>query len=130
MKDWEAIMLESSKAFSSFAVNNLQKAKQFYAETLGVKVKESKEGLELHPGSTDVFIYPKVDHTPATFTVLNFLVDDIEAAVDDLKQKGVRFEHYEGEIKTDEKGIHRNGGPTIAWFKDPAGNILSVIEQT
>lgn len=122
-------MLDSSKAFSSFAVNNLQKAKQFYAETLGIKVKESKEGLELHPGSTDVFIYPKADHTPATFTVLNFLVDDIEAAVDELKQKGVRFEHYEGEIKTDEKGIHRNGGPTIAWFKDPAGNILSVIEK-
>jgi catechol 2,3-dioxygenase-like lactoylglutathione lyase family enzyme len=122
-------MLESSKAFSSFAVNNLQKAKQFYAETLGVKVKESKEGLELHPGSTEVFIYPKRDHTPATFTVLNFLVDDIEAAVDELKQKGVRFEHYEGEIKTDEKGIHRNGGPAIAWFKDPAGNILSVLEM-
>jgi catechol 2,3-dioxygenase-like lactoylglutathione lyase family enzyme len=129
MKGWEAIMLESSKAFSSFAVNNLQKAKQFYAETLGIKVKESKEGLELHPGSTDVFIYPKADHKPATFTVLNFLVDDIEAAVDELKQKGVRFEQYEGEIKTNEKGIHRNGGPTIAWFKDPAGNILSVIEE-
>ena len=122
-------MLESSKAFSSFAVNNLKKAKQFYADTLGVSVKDSKEGLELHPGSTDVFIYPKPDHTPATFTVLNFLVDDIEAAVDELKQKGVRFEHYEGEIQTDEKGIHRNGGPTIAWFKDPAGNILSVVEK-
>jgi catechol 2,3-dioxygenase-like lactoylglutathione lyase family enzyme len=122
-------MLESSNAFSSFAVNNLEKAKEFYTKTLGIEVKESKEGLELHPGSTNVFIYPKPDHTPATFTVLNFLVDDIEAAVDELKQKGVRFEHYEGEIKTDEKGIHRNGGPTIAWFKDPAGNILSVIEK-
>lgn len=122
-------MLESSKAFSSFAVNDLNRAKQFYAETLGVKVRESKEGLELHPGNTDVFIYPKPDHQPATFTVLNFLVKDIESAVDELKQKGVSFEQYEGEIKTDEKGIHRNGGPTIAWFKDPAGNILSVIEQ-
>ena len=122
-------MLNTSGAFSSFAVNDLQQAKQFYAETLGIKVKESKEGLELHPENTDVFIYPKPNHEPATFTVLNFLVDDIEAAVDDLKQKGVRFEHYEGEIKTNEKGIHRNGGPTIAWFKDPAGNILSVIEK-
>jgi catechol 2,3-dioxygenase-like lactoylglutathione lyase family enzyme len=122
-------MLESSKAFSSFAVNDLNQAKQFYAETLGVKVSESKEGLELHPGNTDVFIYPKPDHQPATFTVLNFLVKDIEGAVDELTQKGVSFEHYDGEIKTDEKGIHHNGGPTIAWFKDPAGNILSVIEQ-
>ena len=122
-------MLNSSGAFSSFAVNDLQQAKQFYAETLGIKVKESKEGLELHPENTDVFIYPKPDHQPATFTVLNFLVEDIEATVDELKQKGVRFEHYEGEIKTNEKGIHRNGGPTIAWFKDPAGNILSVIEK-
>ncbi len=122
-------MLNSTGAFSSFAVNDLQRAKQFYAETLGIKVKESKEGLELHPENTDVFIYPKPNHEPATFTVLNFLVDDIEAAVDDLKQRGVRFEHYEGEIKTNEKGIHRNGGPTIAWFKDPAGNILSVIEK-
>lgn len=122
-------MLNSSGAFSSFAVNDLQQAKQFYSETLGIKVKESKEGLELHPENTDVFIYPKPNHEPATFTVLNFLVGDIEAAVDDLKQKGVRFEHYEGEIKTNEKGIHRNGGPTIACFKDPAGNILSVIEK-
>ena len=122
-------MLNSSGAFSSFAVSDLQKAKQFYAETLGIDVKESKEGLELHPENTDVFIYPKPDHQPATFTVLNFLVDDIEATVDELNQKGVRFEQYEGEIKTDEKGIHRNGGPTIAWFKDPAGNILSVIEK-
>lgn len=122
-------MLESSKASSNFAVNDLNRVKQFYAETLGVKVRESKEGFELHPGNTDVFIYPKPDHQPATFTVLNFLVKDIEGAVDELKRKGVSFEHYEGEIKTDEKGIQRNGGPTIVWFKDPAGNILSVIEQ-
>jgi len=122
-------MLQTNKAFSSFSVNDLQMAKQFYEQTLGLEVDESKEGLELHPGNTSVFIYPKPNHTPATFTVLNFLVADIDSAVDDLEQKGVSFEHYEGAIKTDEKGIHRNGGPAIAWFKDPAGNILSVLEM-
>jgi len=123
-------MLEINKAFSSFSVNDLQKAKEFYGRTLGLEVSESAEGLELHPGGNlDVFIYPKPNHTPASFTVLNFLVDDIESAVDELKKTGVRFEEYEGEIKTDEKGIHRNGGPSIAWFKDPAGNILSVLEK-
>ncbi|HBB98066.1 MAG TPA: glyoxalase [Blastocatellia bacterium] len=122
-------MLETNKAFSSFSVNDLEKAKQFYGQTLGLKVKESPEGLELHPGQQSIFIYPKPNHEPATFTVLNFQVNNIEAAVDDLKQKGVNFEHYEGEIKTDAKGIHRNNGPTIAWFKDPAGNILSVVES-
>ena len=122
-------MLETSKTFASFSVDDLQRAKDFYAGTLGLKVKESKEGLELHPRETDVFIYPKPNHEPATFTVLNFLVDDIEATVDALSEKGVQFEQYDGEIKTDEKGIHRNGGPTIAWFKDPAGNILSVLEK-
>jgi catechol 2,3-dioxygenase-like lactoylglutathione lyase family enzyme len=122
-------MLETNKAFASFSVDNLQKAKQFYEQTLGLEVAESKEGLELHPGDTAVFIYPKPNHKPATFTVLNFLVKDIDDTVDELKQKGVAFERYEGEIKTDEKGIHRNGGPTIAWFKDPAGNILSVVQQ-
>ena len=122
-------MFEMKQAFSSFSVNDLQKAKQFYGQTLGLKVSESEMGLELHPGETDVFIYPKPNHQPATFTVLNFLVDDINSAVDELKQNGVRFEQYEGEIKTDEKGIHHNGGPSIAWFKDPAGNILSVLEK-
>ena len=122
-------MLEANKAFSSFSVNDLQKAKQFYGQTLGLKVKESPEGLELHPGQQSIFIYPKPNHEPATFTVLNFQVNDIDAAVDELKQKGVNFERYEGELKTDEKGIHRDGGPTIAWFKDPAGNILSVLEN-
>ena len=122
-------MLETNKAFSSFSVNDLQKAKQFYAETLGVKVKESPEGLELHSGQQSIFIYPKPNHKPATFTVLNFQVNDIDATVDELKRKGVSFERYEGELKTDEKGIHRDGGPTIAWFKDPAGNILSVLES-
>ena len=122
-------MLETNKAFSSISVNDLEKAKQFYGQTLGLKVKESPEGLELHPGQQSIFIYPKPNHEPATFTVLNFQVKDIDAVVDDLKQKGVNFEHYEGEIKTDAKGIHRDNGPTIAWFKDPAGNILSVVES-
>jgi catechol 2,3-dioxygenase-like lactoylglutathione lyase family enzyme len=122
-------MFQTRSAFSSFSVNDLKEAKDFYAQTLGLKVKESEMGLEIHPGDTDVFIYPKPNHTPASFTVLNFLVDDIDKAVDELKNHGVRFEQYEGEIKTNEKGIHRNGGPTIAWFKDPAGNILSVLEK-
>ena len=123
-------MFKTSKAFSSFSVDDLAKAKEFYGQTLGVNVSESDEGLELKPsGDASVFLYPKPNHKPATFTVLNFMVDDIEAAVGELKKSGVTFEQYEGEIKTDEKGIHRNGGPTIAWFKDPAGNILSVIEN-
>jgi catechol 2,3-dioxygenase-like lactoylglutathione lyase family enzyme len=122
-------MLQTNKSFSSFSVDDLKKAKQFYENTLGLEVSESKEGLELHPQDTTVFVYPKPNHKPATFTVLNFLVDDIDRAVDDLKQKGVDFEHYEDPIQTDKKGIHRNGGPAIAWFKDPAGNILSVIQE-
>jgi predicted enzyme related to lactoylglutathione lyase len=122
-------MLETKNAFSSFSVNNLKQAKDFYGQTLGLKVEESEMGLEIHPGRTNVFIYPKPNHTPASFTVLNFLVDDIIKAVDELNERGVRFEQYEGEIKTDEKGIHRNGGPSIAWFKDPAGNILSVLQK-
>jgi predicted enzyme related to lactoylglutathione lyase len=123
-------MFETSKAFSSFSVDDIPRAKEFYGQTLGLQVSESPEGLELHPGGNlDVFIYPKPNHTPATFTVLNFLVDDIETAVDELKRTGVHFEKYDGEMKTDEKGIHRNGGPTIAWFKDPAGNILSVLQN-
>ena len=123
-------MFKTSKAFSSFSVDDLSKAKEFYSQTLGLKVSESAEGLELHPaGDVGVFIYPKPNHEPATFTVLNFLVDDIESAVDELKKTGVQFEKYDGEIKTDDKGIHRNGGPTIAWFKDPAGNILSVVQN-
>ena len=122
-------MFKTINAFSSFSVSDLQKAKEFYGQTLGLKVKESEMGLEIRPGETDVFIYPKPNHAPASFTVLNFLVDDINKAVDELKKNGVRFEQYEGEIKTDEKGIHHNGGPAIAWFKDPAGNILSVLEK-
>src|SRR5262252_9266619 len=123
------LMFKTNNVFSSFSVDDLKEAKNFYAQTMGLKVKESKEGLELQPGDTDVFIYPKPNHSPATFTVLNFMVDDIEEAVDELMKKGVRFQRYEGEIKTNAKGIHRDGGPAIAWFKDPAGNILSVLEE-
>jgi len=123
------LMLGTNQSFASYSVDDLKKAKQFYQKTLGLEVSESAEGLEMHPHDTSVFIYPKPNHQPATFTVLNFLVDDIEAAVKDLRQKGVSFERYEGSIKTDKNGIHRNDGPAIAWFKDPAGNILSVIEQ-
>ena len=122
-------MFKANEAFASFSVNDLHKASEFYTQTLGLDVSESPEGLDVHMGSERVFIYPKPNHTPASFTVLNFIVDDIETAVDELGKQGVRFEKYEGHIKTDEKGIHRNGGPTIAWFKDPAGNILSVLQN-
>jgi predicted enzyme related to lactoylglutathione lyase len=124
------VMLEKSKAFSGFSVDDIAKAKQFYGETLGLTVTEENGMLTLHlAGDRPVLAYPKPDHSPASFTILNFPVSDIEAAVDDLAKRGVRFERYEGsEIETDEKGIFRGGGPLIAWFKDPAGNVLSVIE--
>jgi catechol 2,3-dioxygenase-like lactoylglutathione lyase family enzyme len=123
-------MLGNTKPFSSFSVNDLQKAKEFYSETLGLEVKTEAEGLELHFPDNNIFIYPKENHVPATFTILNFPVKDIESTVDGLSKRGVRFEKYEeGELKTDEKGIFRGDGPTIAWFKDPAGNFLSVIEE-
>ena len=124
-------MFKEAETFSSFSVNDLQKAKEFYSQMLGLDVKETPEGLELHTANNTVFLYPKPDHTPASFTVLNFHVDDIEAAVDELNGMGVRFEHYDmADIKTNERGIARGPhGPTIAWFKDPAGNILSVLEE-
>lgn len=124
-------MFKEAECFSSFSVNNLQKAKDFYGQTLGLDVKESEEGLELHTANNTVFLYPKPNHTPASFTVLNFAVDDIEAAVDELNAMGINLEHYNlPDIKTDERGIARGDrGPTIAWFKDPAGNILSVMEE-
>jgi predicted enzyme related to lactoylglutathione lyase len=124
-------MLKDAKTFSSFSVNDLQAAKQFYGETLGLDVKETDEGLDLHPGGgNEIFIYPKHDHVPATFTILNFQVDDVEKTVDALTAKGIRFEHYDGpHIRTDAKGIaHAPDGPTIAWFKDPAGNFISVLK--
>jgi catechol 2,3-dioxygenase-like lactoylglutathione lyase family enzyme len=124
-------MFKNSKAFSSFSVDDLQTARQFYGPTLGLEVAETPEGLEVHvAGSTPVFVYPKPNHSPATFTVLNFPVDDVDRAVDELTKLGVRFEQYDlPDIKTDAKGIARGApGPTIAWFKDPAGNVLSVLQ--
>ncbi|MCE7053489.1 VOC family protein [Algoriphagus sp. AGSA1] len=125
-------MLRKSKAFSSFSVGDLSKAKTFYHEILELDVEEDEMGfLSLHfSKGADVIVYPKPNHTPATFTVLNFPVEDVDKAVDELASKGVKFEQYEDPIKTDEKGICRGGGgPMIAWFKDPAGNILSVLEE-
>jgi predicted enzyme related to lactoylglutathione lyase len=123
-------MLKDAAAFSSFSTNDAQRAKQFYAEVLGVSVEETAEGLSLDLNGAKVFIYRKPDHQPATFTVLNFHVDDVERAVDELTKRGVKFEIYNGpHIKTDAKGIaHPPDGPTIAWFKDPAGNIISVLK--
>ncbi len=122
-------MFKANEAFASFSVNDIQRAREFYTQKLGLDVSESAEGLDVRLGDERVFLYPKPNHTPASFTVLNFIVDDIEKAVDELNNLGVRFEQYEGEVKTDEKGIHRNEGPMIAWFKDPAGNILSVLQN-
>jgi predicted enzyme related to lactoylglutathione lyase len=125
-------MLEASKAFSGFSANDIGKAKEFYGETLGLKISESHGLLTLHlAGGNKVLIYPKPNHVPATFTVLNFPVNDVDQAVDQLTKRGVHFEIYDlPEIKTDKKGIMRGNGPTIAWFKDPAGNILSVLESS
>lgn len=125
-------MFEDTHAFSSFSVDDLQTAKEFYGEILGLEVTEDDDMgiLILHISSgADIVVYPKGEnHRPATFTVLNFSVEDIGDTVDELTRLGVRFEQYEGELETDEKGIH-HGNPLIAWFKDPAGNILSVIEE-
>jgi catechol 2,3-dioxygenase-like lactoylglutathione lyase family enzyme len=120
------IMFEKSKAFSGFSVADLPQAEKFYSETLGLRVSEENGMLTLHlAGDHDTLVYPKDDHMPATYTILNFPVDDIEAAVDELANRGVVFEHYDW---VDDKGINRQGGPLIAWFKDPAGNILSVLQ--
>jgi predicted enzyme related to lactoylglutathione lyase len=125
------MMLKDGKAFSSFSVSDIGKAKEFYGKTLGLKVKDEEMGtISLDVGGgQNVMVYPKPNHQPASFTVLNFPVDSVEKTVDELNGKGVKFEQYGGEIKTDAKGISRdNGGPTIAWFKDPFGNIMSVME--
>lgn len=123
-------MFGTTKAFSGFSVDDIEAARAFYADTLGLRVSEENGLLILHlAGDRDTLVYPKPDHTPATFTILNFPVDDIEAAVDELTGKGVRIERYE-HLKTDEKGIFRGGGPLIAWFTDPAGNVLSVLQDT
>ena len=124
-------IFKDAKSFSSFSVNDLEKAKEFYGQTLGLKLSEMEEGLELNlAGGQTVFLYPKPNHTPASFTVLNFPVKDIDEAVDELTTLGLRLEKYDlPDLKTDHRGIMRGNGPTIAWFKDPAGNILSVIEE-
>jgi catechol 2,3-dioxygenase-like lactoylglutathione lyase family enzyme len=126
-------MFEHSKAYSGFAVDDLQKAREFYEETLGVKtsVLDEENGLmSLHlAGDRDTLVYQKPDYTPATYTILNFPVDDIDKAVDELAARGVRFERYDA-FEQDEKGIARGPGPYIAWFKDPAGNVLSVLQET
>jgi catechol 2,3-dioxygenase-like lactoylglutathione lyase family enzyme len=122
-------MFTKTKAFSSFAVPDLDAARSFYGETLGLEVSDGPEGvlaLEIEGGQT-ILVYPKPNFTPATYTVLNFPVDDVDAAVDELTGRGVEFERYEG-FDQDERGIARGNGPDIAWFKDPAGNILSVLK--
>jgi catechol 2,3-dioxygenase-like lactoylglutathione lyase family enzyme len=127
-------MLKVKAAFSGFSVDDLAKCNEFYARNLGLKVDDEGMGLRLHlPDGGTVFIYPKHDHQPATFTILNFVVENIDEAVDELKSRGVSFERYEGSPQ-DEKGILRGSsqhmGPDIAWFKDPAGNILSVLQDS
>ena len=121
-------MLRDSHAFSGFSSDDIARAKEFYAQTLGLEVTEENGMLNLHlAGGGSVLIYPKPDHQPASFTVLNFPVPDVDQAVDDLTTAGVRFERYEG-AGQDERGVSRGWGPSIAWFKDPAGNILSVLQ--
>jgi predicted enzyme related to lactoylglutathione lyase len=126
----EAIMFGSTRAFSGFAVNDIAAARKFYGETLGIRVSEANGMLTLHiAGDRDILVYPKPDHVPATYTILNFPVDDIDKAVEQLSERGVRFQRYPG-IEADERGIVRAaGGPPIAWFTDPAGNVLSVLQQ-
>lgn len=123
------MIIKSSKAFSGFSTNDIARAKAFYAETLGLDVSEENGMLTLHlEGGTTVLIYPKDNHEPATYTVLNFPVKAIDEAVDELTARGVRFERYEG-LDQDERGIMRGYGPPIAWFTDPAGNIIAVLED-
>lgn len=128
-------MFKDTAAFSSFSVNDIAAAKKFYGDTLGMDVVEHDGMLELTiAGAGKILIYAKPNHAPATFTILNFPVAAIEKTVDELTSRGVRFEHYGGELQTDAKGIHRDSGDrgpkAIAWFTDPAGNILSVLEPT
>jgi catechol 2,3-dioxygenase-like lactoylglutathione lyase family enzyme len=121
-------MLTESKAFSGFAVDDLDEARRFYGETLGLRTSEEHGLLTLHlAGERPTLVYPKPDFVPATYTILNFPVDDVDRAVDELAGRGVRFERYDG-FEQDDRGIARGQGPPIAWFTDPAGNILSVLE--
>ena len=126
-------MLKNVRAFSGFSVDNIEAAKLFYQVTLGLEVEQNEMGLSLKlAGGNNIFLYPKIDHVPATYTTLNFMIDNIDQTVDELSTKGVVFEKYEG-MHQDEKGIARGiaakMGPDIAWFKDPAGNILSVLQE-
>jgi catechol 2,3-dioxygenase-like lactoylglutathione lyase family enzyme len=123
-------MFKNAKAFSGFSVDDIPAAREFYGTTLGLEVTDVEDMVDVALGTgAHVLIYPKPNHEPATYTVLNFPVDDVDAAVDDLASRGVAFERYdEPDLKTDEKGIFRGEGPTIAWFRDPAGNILAVLE--
>jgi len=121
-------MFGTTKAFSGFSVNDVAAAKAFYGDTLGLRVSEEHGMLTLHiAGDRDILVYPKPNHAPATYTILNFPVEDIDRAVDELVERGVTFERYEG-MGQDDRGINRAGGPPIAWFTDPAGNILSVLQ--
>jgi catechol 2,3-dioxygenase-like lactoylglutathione lyase family enzyme len=123
-------MFTETKAFSGFAVDDVEKARAFYGDALGLRTSEEHGMLTLHlAGDRDVLVYPKPDHTPATYTILNFPVDDVDAAVDELTSRGVTFERYDG-MGQDEKGIMRGQGPDIAWFRDPAGNVLSVLKAS
>ena len=123
-------MFSETQAFSGFAVPDIEGARAFYADTLGIRTTEEYGLLTLHlqGGERPTLIYPKPDHTPATYTILNFRVDDIEAAVDELVARGVAFERYD-DMEQDDRGIMRAGGPYIAWFTDPAGNVLSVLQE-
>jgi catechol 2,3-dioxygenase-like lactoylglutathione lyase family enzyme len=122
-------MLADSRAFSGFAVDDVPRAREFYEGTLGLRTSEEHGLLTLHlAGDRPTLVYPKPDHTPAGYTILNFPVDDIDRAVDGLAERGVRFERYDG-MPQDEKGVMREGGPYIAWFTDPARNILSVLQE-
>jgi catechol 2,3-dioxygenase-like lactoylglutathione lyase family enzyme len=122
-------MLTNSKAFSGFAVSDIAAAREFYESALGLKVSDEHGMLTLHlAGDRPTLIYPKPDHQPANYTILNFPVEDIDVAVDGLTERGVAFERYEG-FEQDSRGVMRGEGPPIAWFKDPAGNILSVLQQ-
>lgn len=127
-------MFKAKSAFSGFSVDDLAKAKDFYAGMLGVKTESNEMGLRLDlPGGSTVFVYEKKNHVPATFTILNFEVEDIDQAVGELAGRGIKFERYDGDVKTDAKGIARGKaqkqGPDIAWFKDPAGNFISVLSS-
>jgi catechol 2,3-dioxygenase-like lactoylglutathione lyase family enzyme len=121
-------MLGDTKAYSGFSVDDLEKARHFYGELLGIRTSAEYGLMTLHlAGGRDTLVYPKPDHTPAVYTILNFEVDDIDQAVTELTGRGVQFEHYEG-LGQDDKGINRAGGPYIAWFKDPASNILAILQ--